>query len=117
MRAILRCYTAMEYVEFLRRKLERIHNSEWHFATWERRPALVARAGGRMRLYTGQDYDAAEYELVEGVWDHDHCEICNATISNDNYKDEIRDAYTNSKNWLCPACHQRVVVEKSNEAV
>jgi len=107
----------VEYTEFLRRKLERIRSSTWQFAVWQRRSALVARAGNRMRLYTGQSYDPAEYELVEGVWDHDHCEICMATISNDNYKDEIRDACTNGRDWLCRACYEKVVVQEPGEAV
>ena len=106
----------MEYAEYLRRKMDRLRASAWYFAAWERRPALIRRAGGVMRLYTGQEYDPGEYELVDGAWDHDHCEICQATISNDNYKDEIREAFTDGRNWLCPKCHRQIISGGPSEA-
>lgn len=55
--------------------------------------------------YTGQDYDPARYELVEGGWDHEHCHVCDARIgSGDSY-------YWSGDPWpleLCPACHGRL---------
>ncbi len=26
--------------------------------------------------YTGQEFDPAEFEVVEGGWDHEHCGVC-----------------------------------------
>jgi hypothetical protein len=42
-----------------------------------------SRDGGewyRSTPYTGQPFDSEEYELVEGGWDHEHCDVCWARI-------------------------------------
>ncbi len=69
------------------------------------RPALVARApvnGHRAwKDYHGEPFDTNEFELVEGLWDHEHCSVCWFTIT---------DGYSYWENEgriqvLCDACH------------
>lgn len=47
-------------------------------------PALVSRFpvnGHRMwKPYYGGDYDKNEYDLIDGMWDHEHCSICDFKI-------------------------------------
>ena len=69
-------------------------------------PALVAKEpvnGHRMwQDYHGEPYDAAKFDLVEGMWNHDHCSICWFTI---------KDGYTYWENekrikLLCDSCYE-----------
>ena len=85
-----------------------LRDAEWHLASWQRRPALVSRSGRRKELYTGQNYDPVRSEIVDRGWDHDHCETCWATISNDRYENEFPEAYTDGMRWLCPDCYERM---------
>lgn len=54
--------------------------------------------------YTGQDYDPAQWRLIPGGWNHEHCFLCLAHIvENDTYwrntgKDEVE---------LCEGCYSR----------
>jgi hypothetical protein len=68
--------------------------------------ALVAkRSVNGHRMWTdhhGQAYDQSEFDLVEGMWDHDHCQICWFTIT---------DGFTywensNRSRLLCDACYE-----------
>ena len=47
-------------------------------------PALVQKElvnGHRMwQPYEDGDYDKAKYDVVEDMWDHEHCSICNFRI-------------------------------------
>jgi hypothetical protein len=94
------------------------HNPDWvlrdeKFATIDRRdfvqvtfqpiPALASRTNpGHWRRYHGQPFDEAEWELVEGMWDHEHCDVCFAHI-------EPGMTYWSSKNdtFLCDMCYDR----------
>lgn len=52
--------------------------------TFHAYPALVSKApvnGHRMwSPYYGGDYDKEKFDLVEGMWDHEHCSICDFKI-------------------------------------
>jgi hypothetical protein len=57
-----------------------------HFTqhTFSSRAALVAKEpvnGHRMwQEYRGEPYDKSKFDLVEGMWDHEHCSACWFTI-------------------------------------
>jgi hypothetical protein len=59
--------------------------------------------------YTGQEYDAEKFEVVEAGWDHEHCHVCNAHI-------EPGDEYWQSDEphplELCLACYQHLSEKK-----
>jgi hypothetical protein len=70
------------------------------------RSALVAKEqvnGYRMsKDYHGEPYDETKFDLVEGMWDHEHCSVCWFRIT---------DGYTYWENTkriklLCDACHE-----------
>jgi hypothetical protein len=58
--------------------------------------------------YTGESFDQEEWELQEGGWDHEHCDVCWATVT-----DGI--AYWPNVNPdagqvdLCVTCYPRVM--------
>lgn len=43
--------------------------------------ALVCRTDrGIWRRYGGEPFDKTQWELVAGMWDHEHCQVCHAHI-------------------------------------
>lgn len=69
-------------------------------------PAMVKKElvnGHRMwSQYDPAKFTKEEYDIVDGMWDHEHCAICYAKI-------KTGDAYwQNSQNFiLCPVCHEK----------
>jgi hypothetical protein len=52
--------------------------------------------------YKGQSYDEVEYKLIPGGWDHEHCDICWAKITEgDPYW-----ANTNKVKIICKGCYE-----------
>ena len=57
------------------------------------------------RMWTQYDpakFSKAEYDIFEGMWDHEHCAVCWQKI-------QTGDPYwQNSQNFiLCPVCHEK----------
>ena len=56
------------------------------------------------RMWTPFDaatFSKEEYDVVEGMWDHEHCAVCGERIESGNLY------WLNSQNFiLCPACHE-----------
>ena len=68
-------------------------------------PALISKKlvkGHRMwKAYKGGNYNQEEFDLVEGLWDHEHCSLCEF---------KIMDGHTYWHNedriqLLCDECH------------
>jgi hypothetical protein len=73
---------------------------------WRSRPALRSRNGTSLRPYDGGAFDAEEWEVVPGAWDHDHCLICCDTIC-EHAEHGCAEAYVNARGqWLCPPCFE-----------
>ncbi|MGA2177012.1 MAG: hypothetical protein ABSH38_18715 [Verrucomicrobiota bacterium] len=92
--------------EYYRKAFAQIRDRHFEQRTFSSRPALVAKEplnGHRMwKDYHGEQYDKSEFDLVEGMWDHEHCSVCWFTI---------KDGYTYWENdrrikLLCDACHE-----------
>jgi len=89
-----------------RKWFSKIKDKDFEQRTFSTRPALVAKEpvnGHRMwREYDGGPYDELKFDLVKGMWDHEHCCICFF---------KIKDGFTywqNARriNLLCDACHE-----------
>ena len=63
--------------------------------------------GGRMwRIATDADRHRTDGRIVPGGWDHEHCDICWAKVSESNQ----RGAYVDDRDhWLCEMCHSMYV--------
>jgi hypothetical protein len=92
--------------EYYREAFSGIRDRNFEQRTFSLRPALVAKEqvnGHRMwRDYHGEPYDTSKFDLVEGMWDHEHCSVCSFTI---------KDGCTYWENaerikLLCDACHE-----------
>ena len=83
-----------------------ILNRHFEQRTFSARPALVAKEpvnGHRLwQDYHGEPYDKSKFNLVENMWDHEHCSICSFTIKAGHtyWEDDRRITL------LCDACHQ-----------
>ena len=68
-------------------------------------PALVSKTpvnGHRAwKPYRGGDYDKNLFDLVDGMWDHEHCNFCGSKISNGHTFWENTDKVR----ILCDECH------------
>ena len=73
--------------------------------TFRNYPALVAKEGvngaRKWTPYYGGDYDKDKFDVVNDMWDHEHCSLCFFTI---------KDGYTywsnkRQVNMLCDECY------------
>jgi hypothetical protein len=92
--------------DYYRKEFAGIADRAFVQRTFASRSALVAKKpvnGHRMWAdYHGQAYDESAFDLVEGMWDHDHCDLCWFTIT---------DGFTYWENSnrikrLCDACYE-----------
>jgi hypothetical protein len=95
--------------EQFRKALLAIMDRRFEQRTFSLRPALVTKEpvnGQRMwKEYHGERYDNSKFDLVEGMWGHEHCSVCWFSIT---------DGYTYWENHkriklLCDACHQALM--------
>lgn len=60
------------------------------------------------RPYRGEPFDPAEYELREGGWDHEHCDVCRARVEDGmSYWPNVDPDAGHVD--LCEACYPRVM--------
>jgi hypothetical protein len=99
-------YSISRDVEHYRKAFAEIRDRQFEQRTFSSRPALVPKEpvnGHRMwKDYHGEPYDTSKFDLVEGMWDHDHCSVCWFSI---------KDGYTYWENagrieLLCDACYE-----------
>ena len=72
-------------------------------------------AGGWLPSKTGRLLGKAEddKEVPSGgtldarAWDHEHCELCYTTISDQG--DDQREGYTDGKYWICASCYETYI--------
>jgi hypothetical protein len=93
--------------EYYQVSLREIQDRTFEQRTFLPGPALVARQshdGYREEIeYTGQAYDPAAYELVEGRWDHQHCEVCRFKVKTDHTYWQNR-----AGTIVCDACYDYI---------
>jgi hypothetical protein len=58
--------------------------------------------------YIGEPFDPDEYELREGGWDHEHCDVCFATITDGMWYWPNVDPDAGQVD-LCEACYPNVL--------
>ncbi len=99
-------YSASRDTDYYRRAFSEIADRNFVERTFFSHPALVAKepADGRRMWqdYHGEAYDTSKFDLVEDMWDHEHCSVCWFTI---------KDGYTYWENGnriklLCDACYE-----------
>lgn len=99
--------------DYYRKQFAEITDPLFVQCTFFSRAALVAKEivnGYRMSTgYHGQQYDESKFDLVEGIWDHDHCGVCWFRITNGFTYWE----HTNRIKLLCDACYEAFTGKQS----
>ena len=92
--------------DYYRKEFAEIADRAFVQRTFVSHSALVAKKPvDRNRMwadYHGQAYDESEFDLVEGMWDHDHCSICLFKITDGFTYWEKSDRIK----LLCDACYE-----------
>ena len=60
------------------------------------------------RAYRGEPFDPEEYELQDGGWDHEHCDVCRATVEDGTAYWPNVDPVVGHVD-LCEACYPLVM--------
>ena len=104
----------MDYKYFaVRIEFDSIEDKQFRQIVFHSRPALFNKKEGLCEAYDGGEYDKAKFDLVEGMWDHEHCNICGFSIRED-YTCWVN---TNNVNILCDECYDHFVEhDKSMQA-
>ncbi len=84
--------------------LDYLRSMKWKFVIWKFSPALIDKSGGTVRQYLGQKFDEKYFDLVEDGWTHDHCEICNEEIT-----DEDKGYQAEDNDWVCESCYELLI--------
>jgi len=85
---------------------------KWRLVRWKKRPALFDRYTECIELYLGQGYARKRKVLIKDLWDHDHCELCSAIIS-EYRSDDFSEGWTIDETfWLCPRCYIEVFAKE-----
>lgn len=92
--------------DYYKSKWEQILDKKFAQTVFSPYPALVRKEhvnGHRNWMpYNGGGFDESKYEIVEEMWDHEHCSICDYKIREGNTywfnKDRIR--------LLCDECYK-----------
>jgi len=87
-----------------------LRESEWELKKYKFGKSLNDKNGGTSRLYVGQTFDPAKVDLIDKGWTHDHCEICQTTISEgDSDSDYETEAYSSNFDWICKNCYSNLI--------
>ncbi len=93
-------------LEYLRESAEALRGRSWDRRHWFARPALMDLSSGGSSLYVGQDYDLTSFKVQLDVWNHDHCEVCWQTLSDEGSTNALSEGYFDGSSWICLSCHQ-----------
>jgi hypothetical protein len=100
--------------EYSRSKFAEIVDKAFTHLCFHVYPAIVSKVpvnGHRMwSPYYGGDYDKGKFDVVEGMWDHEHCSICWFKIK------EGHSYWSNEKRvcLLCDECYDFFVKQQKS---
>jgi len=88
---------------------------EWMLQDFAPGPAIRTRGehGWWMRSLDPGEAVPEEAELLEAGWDHEHCAMCWAKIG--TQEGAQQQGWVSEPHWLCPACHERYVIDRAAE--
>ena len=95
---------------YFRKTFDEIIDKQFFHCFFHSYPALVSKdliKGHRMwRPYYGGNFDKNKYDLVEDMWDHEHCSICNCKII------DGQSYWANDQrvSILCGECHEYFII-------
>jgi len=98
--------SGMDYNYFATQiQFDYIDDKQFRQIVFQSQPALFNKKEGVCQAYNGGEYDKTKFDLVDGMWDHEHCDICGFSIRED-YTCWVN---TNNVNMLCDECYDHLV--------
>ncbi|MHC4985189.1 MAG: hypothetical protein ACYTFO_03445 [Planctomycetota bacterium] len=92
----------------LREAVDSCLQQTWRHQRWEVSDALFDSDGRVGTRYHGQEI-AEGMKVIPGGWDHDHCEICWATLCDQDDDDEHAGWTDGEGSWVCDECYQKLL--------
>ena len=101
----------ISFDENFKKLINELKTNTWIHKKYVAESALVEKSGSSIRQNVGQKLDKNHFEIIEKGWTHDHCEICNSTISEGNNEENYNEikAYNSENIWLCIFCYDNFV--------
>jgi hypothetical protein len=87
---------------------------QWQRARFEVADAVRFKQGSSVYMKKADDSHPEGSELVEGGWDHEHCEICLATLGPDGQPEGY---VSEGATWVCEHCYAAYVQRRSLEFI
>ncbi len=85
----------------------REHSWHWNQRSWTPRDIVVERTRGSISFDLSLAEDAANFEVVKGVWKKDHCAVCRWDLFESADDPAHGTGYTNGREWLCLECYEK----------
>ena len=99
------CWWTYEQVELVADRTRR-----WCEQVFQPSDAILFHDGkGRRKKLPGEAEVAGE-RVLPGGWEHEHCSLCEQTISQD--EGDEHSGYTDGRDWLCRACYQDFIAPR-----
>lgn len=96
-------------VSHIREMYEELYQNDFKLMKWSPRDALIEKKRDSCWLYTGQKFDPDYIELIKGGWTHDHCQICDISISDTDGDEVTSEGYFDNYDWVCRSCYESVL--------
>lgn len=80
----------------------------WREREYAAQDAVWCERSRTLRPYSGEVPEGGT--LIKGGWDHEHCEICWETISQQTAPAAV---FAEPNHWICKSCFQQFVVPRS----
>ncbi len=95
--------------ESIRDLVSRYREHSWHWIKrpWTPRDLVVHRPTGQISFDLSLAQDAANFEVVKGVWKRDHCAICGWALFQTPEDAAHNSGYSNGREWLCVECYEK----------
>jgi len=87
----------------------RMYNWHWDKRPWTNVDVVIAKKTGKVSFDLSLVSDSANFELVKGGWNKDHCFICRWELfemRNETDADH-GTGYTNGQIWVCTECYAK----------
>lgn len=85
----------------------RLHRWHWRKTSWRTRDCVIARQSRKVSLDIILAEDPANFELIKGGWQKDHCSVCSWELF-ESAEDPTRGVgYTNGRDWVCTECYDK----------
>jgi hypothetical protein len=86
-------------------------SQQWEERVFQPSDALAFPAGrGTIVRRKGEGESTEGAKVISGGWDHEHCGLCNLTISACEGEEHV--GFTDGFEWICRDCYSRFILPR-----